>query len=119
MRQDIKDIIRDLCKWKGDAEPYPSDVVDTAEVFGIKLHGISEGGTRDDDPPSKKRKDNTSIKKQVRQKKERSITKSVTDPDCGLFVNGELERKFACEAHTACNKNGFILETAVTPRQYS
>ena len=39
----------------------------------------------------------------------------MTDPDCGLFVKGEHERKFACEAHTACDKNGFVLETVVTP----
>ncbi len=41
--------------------------------------------------------------------------KSVTDPDCGLFVKGEHERKFAYEAHTACDENGFVLETVVTP----
>lgn len=69
----------------------------------------------DDDAPPKKRKDNTSKKKQARRKKERSITKSVTDPDCGLFVKGDHERKFAYEAHTACDKNGFVLEAVVTP----
>lgn len=30
-------------------------------------------------------------------------------------MKGEHERKFACEAHTACDKNGFVLETVVTP----
>ena len=43
------------------------------------------------------------------------MTKSVTDPECGLFVKGEHKRQFAYEAHTACDKNGFILETVVTP----
>ncbi len=67
--------------------------------------------------PPKKRRDNTSKKKLARRKEEkktRTVTKSVTDPDCGLFVKGEHERKFAYEAHTACDKNGFILETVVT-----
>ena len=67
--------------------------------------------------PPKKRRDNTSKKKLARRKKEqkiRTVTKSVTDPDCGLFVKGQHERKFAYEAHTACDKNGFILETVVT-----
>ena len=47
--------------------------------------------------------------------KESRITKSTTDPDCGLFVKGEHKRQFAYEAHTACDKNGFVLETVVTP----
>lgn len=73
----------------------------------------------DEEPPvpPKKRRDNTSKKKLARRKKEkktRTMTNSVTDPDCGLFVKGEHERQFAYEAHTACDKNGFILETVVT-----
>lgn len=72
-----------------------------------------------DDTPTapKKRKDNTSRKKLARRKKEkqRTVTKSVTDPDSGLFVKGEHKRQFAYEVHTACDKNGFILETVVTP----
>ena len=42
------------------------------------------------------------------------VTKSKTDPDSGLFVKGEHKRVFAYEAHTACDKNGFVLETIVT-----
>jgi len=53
----------------------------------------------DDEPPkpSGKKRDNTSRKKQARRKKDktRTATKSVTDPDCGLFVKGNHERKFA------------------------
>lgn len=41
-------------------------------------------------------------------------TVSVTDPDSGLFVKGEHERQFAYEAHTACDRNGFILGVEVT-----
>ena len=73
----------------------------------------------DNDPPvsPKKHKDNTSKKKLARRKKQgfRTVTKSTTDPDCGLFVKGEHKRQFAYEAHTACDKNGFVLETVVTP----
>ena len=73
----------------------------------------------DDEPPNppKKCRDNTSKKKLARRKKEKTriVTQSVTDPDCGLFVKGSHERQFAYEAHTACDKNGFVLETVVTP----
>ena len=73
----------------------------------------------DNDPPAspRKHKDNTSKKKLARRKKQgfRTVTKSTTDPDCGLFVKGEHKRQFAYEAHTACDKNGFVLETVVTP----
>jgi transposase len=73
----------------------------------------------DDTPPSapKKKRDNTSKKKLARRKKEKTKTviQSVTDPDCGLFVKGEHKRQFAYEAHTACDANGFVLETVVTP----
>ena len=70
----------------------------------------------DDDAPPKKRKDNTSRKKLVRRKKDktRMVTKSITDPDSGLFVKGDHKRQFAYEAHTACDSHGFVLETVVT-----
>jgi uncharacterized Fe-S cluster protein YjdI len=32
-----------------------------------------------------------------------------------MFVKGNHERQFAYEAHTACDKNGYVLETVVTP----
>ena len=41
-------------------------------------------------------------------------TVSTTDPDSGMFVKGEHERQFAYEAHTACDKRGFVLEVEVT-----
>ena len=45
--------------------------------------------------PTKKLRDNTSKKKQARRKKEklRTVTRSVTDPDSGLFVKGEHKRQ--------------------------
>ena len=44
-------------------------------------------------------------------------TVSTTDPDCGMFVKGEHERQFAYEAHTACDKRGFVLGVEVTCRK--
>jgi transposase len=75
---------------------------------------------RDDDDnndpskPSKPNK-NTSKKKLELRKKMKTVTKSVTDPGSGLFVKGDHKRQFAYEAHTACDKHGYVLETVVTP----
>ena len=35
-------------------------------------------------------------------------TVSTTDPESGMFVEGDHERQFAYEAHTACDRKGFI-----------
>ena len=45
-----------------------------------------------------------------------TVTKTVstTDPDCGMFVKGSHERQFAYEAHTACDRHGWILGVEVT-----
>ena len=84
-----------------------------------EAHGKKTFDDDEDGPPTtpKKRKDNTSKKKLARRKKEKThtVTKSMTDPDCGLFVKGDHKRQFAYEVHTACDKHGFVLETAVTP----
>ena len=45
----------------------------------------------------------------------REITKSTTDPECGMFHKGEHERQFAYIAGTACDKRNFILGFAVAP----
>ena len=39
---------------------------------------------------------------------------STTDPESGMFIKGEHERQFAYEAHTACDRKGFILGVEVT-----
>ena len=72
----------------------------------------------DSDDKPKKKKDNTSKKKLKNRKKaekKKTVTKSVTDPDSGLFAKGDHKVVFAYEAHTACDKNGFVLEVEVTP----
>lgn len=43
---------------------------------------------------------------------------STTDPDCGIFVKGEHARQFAYEAHTACDKSGFVLGVEVYSGKY-
>lgn len=83
-------------------------------------HGKKPFDGDDDNTPTapKKKRDNTSKKKLARRKKEtkkKKVTKSVTDPDSGMFVKGDHKRQFAYEAHTACDEYGYILETVVTP----
>lgn len=46
---------------------------------------------------------------------EKEVKTSTTDPESGLFVKGEKERVFAYTFHTACDRNGFVLGTKVTP----
>ena len=67
----------------------------------------------DGDKPLKPNK-NTSKKKLARRKKMKKVTKSITDPESGMFVKGEHKRQFAYEAHTACDEHGYVLETVVT-----
>ena len=42
--------------------------------------------------------------------KTKTVTKSTTDPECGLFHKGEHEKQFAYVANTACDKHNFILD---------
>lgn len=41
-------------------------------------------------------------------------TVSTTDSDSGMYVKGEHERQFAYEAHTVCERHGFVLDVEVT-----
>ena len=47
--------------------------------------------------------------------KTKSVTESTTDPECGVFHKGDHKKQFAYEAHTACDKNGYIIDVEVTP----
>ena len=83
-------------------------------------HGKKHFDDDDDDKPQapKKKKDNTSKKKLARRRKaakQKKVTKSTTDPDCGMFVKGDHKKQFAYEAHTACDKHGYVLGTVITP----
>ena len=46
---------------------------------------------------------------------EKTIIESTTDPECGVFHKGEHQKCFAYEAHTVCEKHGYVLEVEVTP----
>ena len=47
--------------------------------------------------------------------KQKTVTESTTDPDSGVFQKGEHRKCFAYEAHTVCDRRGYVLETEVTP----
>ena len=47
--------------------------------------------------------------------KQKTVIESTTDPDSGVFHKGEHRKCFAYEAHTVCDKRGYVLETEVTP----
>ena len=47
--------------------------------------------------------------------KQKTVTESTTDPESGVFHKGEHKKCFAYEAHTVCDKRGYVLETEVTP----
>ncbi|HBM4257367.1 TPA: IS1182 family transposase, partial [Listeria innocua] len=52
-------------------------------------------------------------RKESQEEKESKI--SDTDPESGYYVKGEREKQFAYSFHTACDTNGFILGSIVTP----
>ena len=47
--------------------------------------------------------------------KEKTVIESTTDPESGVFHKGEHKKCFAYEAHTVCEKRGYVLEVEVTP----
>ena len=47
--------------------------------------------------------------------KKKVVTESTTDPESGVFHKGEHKKCFAYEAHTACDKYGYVLDVEVTP----
>ena len=88
------------------------------EAHGKKPFADDEDDDNDPPAPPKKKRDNTSRKKLKKRKKEakkKTVTKSTTDPDCGLFVKGDHKKQLAYEAHTACDIHGYVLEVEVTP----
>ena len=43
------------------------------------------------------------------------VAESTTDAESGVFHKGEHKKCFAYEAHTVCDRRGYILETEITP----
>lgn len=100
------------------AEELMEEVNADREAHGKKAFEHDEDDTGNPPTVPKKKRDNTSKKKLARRKKQaktKKITKSVTDPDSGMFVKGDHKRQFAYEAHTACDAHGYVLETVITP----
>lgn len=46
--------------------------------------------------------------------KDKIINESKTDPESGVFHKGEHKICFAYEAHTACDRHGYIMESSVS-----
>jgi len=44
----------------------------------------------------------------------KTVKKSTTDPECGLFHKGEHKKEFAYTTHVACDKHNFILSADVS-----
>ena len=40
--------------------------------------------------------------------KQKTVTESMTDPDSGVFQKGEHRKCFAYEAHTVCDRRGYM-----------
>ena len=104
------------------AKRYAKELMDEVnadrEAHGKKPFADDEDDDNDPPAPPKKKRDNTSRKKLKKRKKEakkKTVTKSTTDPDCGLFVKGDHKKQLAYEAHTACDIHGYVLEVEVTP----
>ena len=84
-----------------------------------EAHGKRPFDDKDEPPASSKtRRDNTSKKKLARRKKEEEEAHREAERDRSgqrLVCSKGRPQAAAYEAHTACDKHGFILETVVTP----
>lgn len=88
-----------------EAKRYAEELMEEVNADRI-AHGKKPFATEKEEADEKKR-DNTSKKK--------TVTKSTTDPDAGMFVKGDHKKQMAYEAHTVCNQHGYVLEVEVTP----
>ncbi len=50
-----------------------------------------------------------------KDKEEKIINESTTDPECGVFHKGEHKKCLAYSAQTACDKNGYIMGVKLNP----
>ena len=48
-----------------------------------------------------------------RPPEEKTVTKSTTDPESGVFHKGEHKKCFAYTAQTACDKHGYVMDVTV------
>ena len=83
-------------------------IPEAAKVYGEQLleeinkdrddHGKNPFDDNNDKPP-----------------KEKIVSQSATDPECGVFHKGEHKKCFAYAAQTACDKNGYVLDVTLNP----
>ena len=89
------------------------------EAHGKRALKEEKQNNEEETKPSKdgqgKANPNTSKKKQARQKKEKHIKKSISDPESGWFRKGEHKHVFAYSVQTACDINGIVLGYSVHP----
>ena len=92
------------------------------ETHGKKPLKDAAGESQDDEEPKPPKNGgkgtpnpNTSKKKQARQKKEKHIKQSKSDPESGWFRKGEHKNVFAYSVETACDINGVVLGYSVHP----
>ena len=82
------------------------DIPATAKAYTEQLYkDVNEDRVENGKKPLKDKEDNDTNTHQVIQSK--------TDPESGLFHKGEHEKCFAYSAHTACDRNNFILGVEV------
>ncbi|MGM8216845.1 IS1182 family transposase [Bacillaceae bacterium W0354] len=55
------------------------------------------------------------LKKSKSEDQTKEVKESTTDPESGYYAKSEREHMFAYSFHTACDKNGFVLGSLVTP----
>ena len=70
------------------------------EMYGKEAFKREDGSDDDGTPPSPEPK---------------TVTKSTTDPECGLFHKGEHEQQFAYVTGVACDRNNFVLGYNIAP----
>ena len=69
---------------------------------------IEEDRKAHDKKPPKPPKDNGAVTPT------KTIKRSTTDPECGLFHKGEHKKEFAYTTHVACDKHNFVLGAEVS-----
>lgn len=82
------------------------------EVHGKKPFADEEGSEEAADEPQD---DTSEGEPKQKASKTKTVVKSTTDPECGLFVKGDHKKQMAYEAHTACDAHGVVLAVEVTP----
>lgn len=106
---------------KKEAKQYQADLDEEIrrdrEAHGkkpLKEKDSDNGGTEGKDSEnSSDSSDMSEAKITDKEAETAAITKSTTDPECGMFQKGEHERQFAYVTNAACDNNNFVLAFTV------